>query len=166
MSSNQKAMRQFFDVLSPKINFVCRRYFREEADINDAIQESFIRIFNNLHKYDSLKGDIFGWAYRVSVNECLRILRKNSKFEFDELDESKVENINLEVSNDYESKEAMQLLDHLEGSQRIIFNLFFVEGYSHKEIGEMLDMKEVTCRSIYHRAKSKLKNAYEKIYSL
>lgn len=123
-----------------------------------------IRIFDRLHKFDSTKGDLGGWSYRIAVNESLRLIRKNSSYDYDDIESVNTNDYALGFEEELNSQESLELLDHLKGSQRVVFNLFFVEGYNHKEIGEQLGIPEVTSRTTYFRAKEKLQKIYKEHY--
>ena len=132
---------------------VCRRYARHEAEAEDLLQDAFIRVFNKMHTYRG-EGSLEGWIRRVVVNVAIRNYRKSS---------FQRESIGLP---DYEQVgEAPTALDQLSADEirheiaqlpegyRVVFNLFAVEGYSHREIAELLDCTESTSRTQLRKAR-------------
>lgn len=160
LNGDQKAMRALFDAVSPKVNYVCQRHFDDPQDVKEAVQISMIRIFKKLEQFDPSKGEFFGWSYRIAMNESLRLIRKNARFEHEDIDEINKDSEDLGIDEQLNSSESLELLNCLKGNHRVVFNLFFVEGYNHKEIGEQLGISEITSRTTYHRAKKKLQEYY------
>ncbi len=133
------------------------RYLKSNEAAQDALQESFIRIFKSI---ENLKedGNLGGWICKIVVNECLKSIKKNVIF--DELDDFKLNYDTLRVKtsdHDLHVEDIIDSLNQLPDHYRIIFNLYEVEGYAHKEISKMLDITESTSRTKLMRAKEKLK---------
>jgi RNA polymerase sigma factor (sigma-70 family) len=158
------AQKKLFDKFAPKLMFVCLRYCKEREDAEDVLQEGFIKIFSNLYKYKH-DGSFDGWMRRIMVNCCLDFLRKEklnmNNFSFEEVDYFITNN---ESASDFLNVEdIMKMINSLPNGYRVVFNLFAIEGYSHKEIAELLTISEETSKSQYFRAKNLLKKQLEKI---
>jgi len=153
-------MRTLFDFLSPKINFTCKRYLSDPEDVKEAVQESMIKIFAKLNSFDSSKGELASWAYRISVNEALQVIRKQDRFKHESLDTNEVNDIAFGFDENLETNEVLQLINKLEGNYSLVFNLYYIEGFTHKEIAHKLGINEPNSRTYYTRAKRKLVELY------
>ncbi len=156
---NRKAQEQIYRLLSPKLFAVCLKYSRNYAEAQDNLQEGFLLIFDKVEKYQ-FKGSFEGWARRVVVNYIMLQYRENGVFNIvsdtiPEIEEVEIEeeNISLEFLN--------QIIQELPDRYRLVFNLYVLDGYSHKEIAEMLSISEGTSKSNLARAKSILKEKIE-----
>ena len=143
--------------LLPKIMGVCRRYLRHKEEAEDCAQEVFIKIFKNLQKYTG-EGPFEAWTRRITVNEALIFIRKNSKISFNEDidDHSEIISSNVNVLSEINHEELLSLLNKLPEGKRLVFNMYVIEGYSHKEIGEALNISENTSRSQFFKARDTL----------
>ncbi len=157
LRGNAAAQKRLYDLYAPKMNGVCYRYAKNGEDARDILQEGFIKVFTRLK---SFKGDgpLEAWVRRIMVNTALDFLKSRSKHLFE--DEEKIEKKNYstspEIINRLQSEDLVKCISKLPDGFKAVFNLFAVEGYSHKEVGEMLGITESTSRSQYTRAKSKL----------
>lgn len=138
---------------------ICIRYIGDRIQAEDILQEGFITLFTRL---DSYKGDgsFEGWARRIFVTTALMDLRKKDALKMsDELDA--VRGMKAETTSQIQSlgyKELMELITSLPPGFRTVFNLYALEGFSHKEIGEMLGISESTSRTQLSRARIWLQN--------
>lgn len=134
---------------------VCYRYFRSSAEAEDALQEGFIKVFKHLKNYKG-EGSLEGWIRRIMVNTSLNQLKAKHHFT-ESIDENELEDhVGWSVENEAEITEIMEEIRQLSAGFRTIFNLYAIEGYSHREIGEMLGISEGTSRSQYSRARTVL----------
>ncbi len=151
---NPHAQRRLYDTYARKMMAVCVRYVSDYDTAQDLLQEGFIKVFMAIESYSG-NGSFDGWVRRIFVNTALEYLRKNDILR---------ETINIEEREpmheaDYSTiaqlsaNELMELVTQLPSGFRTIFNLSVVEGYSHKEIGELLGITESTSRSQLSRAK-------------
>lgn len=164
LNGNQKAMRTLFDFLTPSINYTCKRYLSDPEEINDAVQETMISVFSKLKTFNPEKGNLEAWVYRISTNNALQIIRSNKRHPTESIDNVEVEDINFEFDQQLNANEVIELINQLEGNYKLVFNLFYIEGYSHKEIAKLIDVKESTSRMFYFRAKKKLSEIYSDLY--
>ena len=142
---------------------VCRRYATDRREAEDMLQESFIRVFAYIHQY-KFAGPLGAWITRVTVNAALTIL-KTKKTPFVELGENHqaLGAIDPDALSNLNEEELLQLIGRLPEGYRVVFNLYALEGYSHDEIGELLDIRPATSRSQLSKARRMLQ---EQITSL
>lgn len=165
ISGDRKAQHHLFVQLSPMLTSVCKRYLKQETEVEDALAESFVLIFTRLQSLKDTDA-LFGWAKRVAVNQCLQIIRRRTSFNLS-LDDIKQEPvIESSSSQSLEHKDLLQLLQYLPDGCRSVFNLFAVEGYSHKEISEMLQISEGTSKSQVNVARIKLQKLVKHHYHI
>ena len=164
VSGNAKAQRMLFERYSAKMLGVAIRYIKDKERAEDVLQDAFIKVFKNLKKFKHY-GSLEGWIRRIVVNTALDQLRKNKKRQSNvELDDSF-----FELATDSFTVERLQaesllnLVQQLPEGYRTVFNLFAIEGYSHKEIAEKLSISENTSKSQYSRAKSVLRDVLKKL---
>lgn len=133
---------------------VCRSYVKDRHHAEDCMLKAFVKVFKRIDSFQS-NGSFEGWVRRIMVNECLDFLKIRSEIVFVE------EYYELEQSIDELQGEyyfdAQDLLDQLPDMYRVVFNLFVLEGYSHKEIAETIEISESASKTQLLRAKKKLK---------
>jgi RNA polymerase sigma-70 factor (ECF subfamily) len=162
VAGNVVAQRKFYDKFASKMMGVCLRYAGSHDEAQDVLQDGFIKIFNKLPDFE-YKGSLEGWVRRIMVNTALDQYRKNKKFlsdvDVDEVGfmlEKKdfiVESINAE--------DLLKIIQRIPEGYRVVFNLFAIEGYSHKEIAERLGVTESTSKSQFSRARKLLREILE-----
>jgi RNA polymerase sigma-70 factor (ECF subfamily) len=142
---------------SPKMYAVCLRYASNVEDAQDLLQEGFIKVYRNLHHFRA-EGSFEGWIRRVFVNTSIEHFRKKSTklAMVTEKEEGSIENTDISALENLAEKDIIKIVQELSPGYRAVFNLYVVEGYSHKEIGEMLGISEGTSKSQLARAKSVL----------
>jgi len=154
LQHNAKAQKVFYERFSPRMLGVCYRYARNLADAEDILQEGFIKVFSHLEQYRQ-DGPLEGWMRRIMVNTALNYLKKNKLFQsHTELDQAIQLSSPLHSDQHMVKKDVVEVIRSLPFGYRTIVNLYAIEGYSHKEIGEILGIAESTSRSQYARAKS------------
>lgn len=159
------AQKELYDVYSRKMMGVCLRYVSDRETARDLLQDGFVKIFTSIDSYSGL-GSFEGWMRRIFVNCALEYLRKSDVLrEATDLDNT-VELIQPDSSaiSDLSAAELMNLVHELPTGFRTVFNLFAIEGYSHKEIGEILNITESTSRSQFTRARQLLQRRINALY--
>jgi len=147
---------------SSKMYGVCLRYSGNVDDANDLLQEGFIKIFKNLHKFRG-EGSSEGWIRRIFVNTSIEHFRKKIKlYNVTEVQENTVEDTDLTILDTLAEKDIIAIVNELSPGYKTVFNMHVVEGYSHKEIAEILGITEGTSKSQLARAKGVLKKSLEK----
>ena len=154
---DRKAQKAIYDRLSSKMLSVCLRYVGDREVAYDMLQDGFVTLFTKLDQYLG-EGSFEGWARKVFVNTCLAWLRKNDALKMsDDLD--KAAGLASETATALEDigyKDLMATISGLPPGFRTVFNMYVVEGYSHKEIAEELGISEVTSRTQLSRARTLL----------
>lgn len=136
---------------------ICLGYANDRDQAKDILQDGFIKIFASIENYNN-NGSLEGWVRRIIVNTAIDYYRKSIK-QLNNVDIEEAENMDGETSileNIYE-KELLSLIQKLPEGSRIIFNLFVIEGYSHLEISELLNISQGTSKSQFSRARLLLK---------
>lgn len=165
ISGDRKAQHTLYLQLAPMLHSVCKRYLKAEMEIEDALAEAFVLIFTKMNTLKDAEA-LFGWAKRVAVNQCLQQLRKKVNFNLS-LDDIKHEPVfEQSTTQELEHKDLLKLLDYLPDGCRSIFNLFAIEGYSHKEIAVLLQISEGTSKSQVNVARVKLQKLVKHHYDL
>lgn len=163
VSGNEKAQFQLFGQFAPKMMAVCMRYSENREMAEDVLQDSFVKVFKNLKKFTN-EGSLEGWIRRIVVNTALDTIRKNKKRKYD----SQIESVSyLAPQDDFieeslMAKDLMKIINQLPSGYKVVFNLYAIDGYSHKEIAETLKISENTSKSQYSRARAQLREILEK----
>lgn len=159
----RQAQRQLYDVFSAKLYQVGWRYLKQDADIQDALSEAWYVIFTKLNKLKDIAA-FEAWAKKITVNECLQLLRKKVNFHLS-INDLKVEpEWAAQADHHLNHKELLALLSQLPEGCKTVFNLYIIEGYNHREIAELLDISEGTSKSQLSVAKGKLQNMINSLY--
>jgi RNA polymerase sigma factor (sigma-70 family) len=136
---------------------VALRYSNNHDDALDILHESFFKVFRNLQKYHT-NTSLSAWIRRIIINTSIDYYRKEMKRNVHDLDEAVQICTNIpDVISEMNSEDILKAMQQLPYCYRSVFNLFVIEGYSHKEIAEMLQVNESTCRSNLAKARTKLK---------
>ncbi len=153
------AQRELYNRYSPKMLSVCYRFGQSREDAEDMLQEGFIKVFTQIHTFQN-KGAFEGWIRRIIVHTCINFLKKYKKFSDSvDLDHAGFVHVSEEtVPSIMQGKQVTECIRNLPMGYRTVLNLYAIEGYSHREIANMLDIEESTSRSQYTRAKSMLEN--------
>lgn len=132
---------------------VCLRYTPVKADAEDILQEAFIRIFSRINQFRS-EGSFEGWLKRITANCALKKLQKK-KINFEDIHEQHINNIKTDsiAFSNLTAAEILKQVSYLPEGYRIVFNLYVMEGYSHAEIGALLNIEEATSRSQLAKAR-------------
>lgn len=134
---------------------ICLRYLKNQMDAEDVMLSGFVRIFQHVGQFEN-KGSFEGWMKRVVINEALGFLRKKEPLHL-AIDKDHIQ-LPSEASaeSDLAAEDLVNLLHELPAGYRTVFNLYAIEGYSHKEIADMLDITEGTSKSQLSKARALL----------
>ena len=157
IEGDRSLQKMLYDRFAPTMLGVCLRYFKDRDEAEDALQEGFIRVFTNLRTFRN-EGSLEGWVRKVIINTALNYHRSNLKHYYhsdvDEMDEmiedEKMVNVKAEVDD------LMKIIHALPDGYRLVFNLYEIDGYSHKEIAKMLNISKNTSKSQLLKAKKYL----------
>lgn len=156
MREDRKCQQEVFRRYASKMMGVCLRYARHQMEAEDLLQDAFIKVYNNISKFE-YKGSFEGWIRRIVVNTALKNYSKKS-FTYEQIgvEEQPENSAPPEVYAHLHEEELLKLVAALPDGYRVVFNLYAIEGYSHKEISEMLGCQESTSRSQLVKARKLL----------
>lgn len=163
----QKAAYQekLYQLYSRRMMAVCMRYTRTRAEAEDIFHEAFVKVFRHIGSYQG--GSFEGWMRRIFVNLAINYYHQNRKYQ-DHVDYKAIEETSPaddDIISQISSQELLALVNQLPEGYRMVFNLYVIEGFGHREIAEMLNIAEGTSKSQLAKAKSHLKNILQK-YSI
>lgn len=162
IAGERKMQEELYKRFSPRMYGVCLRYAGNAEEAQDILQEGFIKVYKKLYSYRG-DGSFEGWVRRIFVNTAIEhFRRKTYQQPITEQHENSVEGKNVSVLDNLAEKDIMKLIQELSPGYRTVFNLYVVEGYTHKEIGDMLGISEGTSKSQLSRAKVILQDMVKK----
>jgi RNA polymerase sigma-70 factor (ECF subfamily) len=167
LKKNTDAQKALFAKYGERMMGLCLRYAGSREEAQDYLQEGFIKVFDKLGQYNGT-GALGGWISTVMVNTALIQIRKKKREGYSEdIDEMyDLSNSDYNVLDKMSAAELMQLVTEMPAGYRTVFNLFAIEGYSHKEIAERMKITESTSKTQFHKAKAYLKKQIEELNSL
>lgn len=144
---------------------ICLRYANNKNEAEDMLQEGLISVFKNIKQFNSKQAEFSAWSNKVIVNAALQYLRKWKKFDFTQnIDDYESQLVYEEdVYDTLGAKELTSLVQKLPEGYRIVFNMYVIEGYKHKEIAEILEISESTSKTQFLKAKKMLRNQLETV---
>jgi RNA polymerase sigma factor (sigma-70 family) len=163
VKGNSRAQRMLFERFSQKMLGVCMRYAKSTEQAEDVLQDGFVKVFSKLNDFKH-DGSLEGWIRRIMVNTSLDQIRKENKF----LGNTSLDNVDYKLQNNafvlenLAAKDLMKMVQSMPVGYKVVFNMFAIEGYSHKEISEHLGISENTSKSQYSRARAYLRERLEK----
>lgn len=165
-SGNDKAYEKLYALLAPKMLAVCFRYANNKVEAEDLMHDGFMLVFNKINTFRS-DGSGEGWVRRIMVNNAINHVKKNHALKFsEELEE--VSDDGLPLTNDTLMQLAytdiIQKIRQLPEGYKMVFNLFAIEGFSHKEIAERLGISESTSKTQYRMARMRLAQELADLY--
>ena len=162
-SGERKAQEMLYKQFASKMFGACLRYAVDKTEAEDMLQNGFIKVFQKINDYRG-EGSFEGWIRRIMVHSSIEYYRKHHKMMVVELEESGHDTpVNAVATQNLDSKYLLQLIQQLSPGYRMIFNLYAIEGYSHKEIAGIVGITEGASKSQLSRARAILK---EKIIKL
>ena len=157
IKGDRKMQRELYNRFAPKMYGVCLRYAANAEEAEDILQEGFIMVFKKISSFRG-EGSFEGWIRRIIVHTCINILKKNKKFN-ESVDLIHANSLHMRedaIPSIIQAKQVIECIRLLPIGYRTVLNLYAIEGFSHREIGTMLDIEESTSRSQYTRAKAML----------
>lgn len=157
--NDAKAQSQIYKLYASKLFSLSLKYSRSRAEAEDNLQDAFVTIFNKIAQYKN-KGSFEGWMKRITINTALQ--RYRSVGVFDIISEDQIEDVNVDMDEDTLGVDyLLQIIQELPDRYRLVFNLYALDDYSHKEISEMLNISIGTSKSNLSRARLILKERIE-----
>jgi RNA polymerase sigma-70 factor (ECF subfamily) len=158
LSGDRSAQQKLYDVYSPKAYALCCRYLKDPMQAEDALVTAFTRILKKIHQYKG-EGSLEGWIKTIVIREALTTIRKNQQLRL----ETDLENMDQQAimqihSDPLEAEDLLKMISELPTGYRTVFNLYAIDGFSHKEIAEQLGISENTSKSQLSRARNYLQN--------
>ncbi len=164
LAGEAQAQRKLYDTYKVPLFRICMRYAQDRSEAEDILQDGFVKIFADLPKYRG-SGAFGGWLHRVVVNVALQHIRRRRRL-FPAIDLQEVHEqvpSDEDIHSDLNAKALTQLIQQLPPGYRAVFNLYVIEGYSHKEIAEQLGITTSTSKTQLFKAKATLKGLLEKL---
>jgi len=164
IKGDNQAIEKLYHLAASTLFGICLRYAKNREDAQDLLHEGFLKIMINLKQFQ-WKGSFEGWLQRIIINEAINYYRRGSLLQFKEFGEVdfKIEGFEISVLEKMTQQELLALLDTLPTGYRIIFNLFAIEGYSHAEISDLLNISESTSKTQYRKARLKLQTLIKEL---
>ncbi|AUC78626.1 RNA polymerase subunit sigma-70 [Nonlabens sp. MB-3u-79] len=156
--NDRKAQKELYQTISPKLYGSCLRYAPNEAEAQDILQDTFIIIFKKIDQF-KFKGSFEGWCKRIAVNTALQRYRGVKVYDLvneDQLED--LEAVQIEESDDVPLKKLLSMVQELPERYRLVFTMYVMDGYSHKEIAEMMKITTGTSKSNLARARQHLQS--------
>lgn len=153
---DRKAQKDLFNRFASKMYVLCLRYARHRLEAEDIMQDAFIKVFKNLDQFQ-FKGSFEGWVKRIMINTALKNYQKSS-FQKEEIGihDSYNESSSAKAYSNLGQQELLKLINDLPNGYKLVFNLYAIEGFKHKEIAKMLQIDEGTSRSQLLKARKAL----------
>ena len=161
LENNRQAQQKIYAQYAPKMLGVCRQYIKDIHHAEDLMITSFMKVFTNLKNFEN-KGSFEGWIRRIMINECISFIRAQKKVSFLE-DEYYHEASFNNIESGFSVADIQSLIDNLPDGYKMIFNLYAIEGYKHKEIADMLGINEGTSKSQLSHARRLLQEQINKL---
>ncbi|RZF58406.1 RNA polymerase sigma factor [Sphingobacterium corticibacterium] len=163
LAGNRKAQFQLYQTLSGRMFSVCLRYAQHESEAEEILQAGFIKVFTKGQLFDN-KGSLEGWIRKIMVNTAIELHRDRRRHFFEPLTHDyPMADSRAESDENLRYKDLLAIVTELPIGYRTVFNLYVVEGYSHKEIAQMLSISEGSSKSQLSRARQWLKEKLLKI---
>lgn len=155
IKEDRVCQRELYKLFAGKMMVVCLRYAKDKMEAEDILQEGFIKIYDNISKF-RMQGSFEGWIRRIMVNTAINKIRAGNRH-FEELDDKIMEVSNSQdVLDNFSAKDILNLISEMPPGYKYVFNMFAIEGFSHKEIADSLGIEEASSRSQYAKAKKYL----------
>lgn len=163
LKNDRKQQELLYKTLAPKMLAVCMRYAHDKDEAQDILQEGFIKMFNNAHKFRG-EGNLEGWIRRIMVHCAISRYRKQKPMVLvDDFAEDNDAFSNGYNAHGLEVKDLLKMIQKLPQTYRSVFNMYAIEGYSHQEIGNKLGITELLSRTNLCRARAILKDMVNKL---
>jgi RNA polymerase sigma-70 factor (ECF subfamily) len=157
IGGDRKSQRELYDMYSSKMFAVCLRYARNQMDAEDILQEGFVKLYNNLHRFRG-EGSFDGWVRRIFVNTAIEHIRKKNLSAIASEVMEHIHDTDKSALDSLYEKDLIKRTTTLSDGYRTVFTMYAVDGYSHKEIAQELGITESTSKSQFSRAKALLRS--------
>ncbi len=157
------AQKILYETYYPKMIGVCMRYSNDYEDARDILNEGFIKVFRFIEKY-KIGTSLESWIRRIMINSSIDYYRKEIRHRSEDIDTAMYKlSDQTDVVSDFSAQDILKAVQKLPPAYRAVFNLYVIEGYSHKEVSEELGITESTSRSNLVKARNRLKDMLEEL---
>ena len=164
LAEERWAQKKLYETHYGKMMGVCLRYSNNGEDAKDILNEGFIKVFKYLHRY-KVGTSLEGWIRRIMINTSIDFYRKSIRHRTEDIEyASHAKAEGADAISSYSAKEILSVIQTLPPSYRAVFNLYAIEGYSHREVATQLGISESTSRSNLVKARTKLKALLTELY--
>lgn len=125
---------------------ICLRYTRNEEDAIEVLHNGFLKVYKNIHTYDSSKASLYTWIRTIVINSAIDFIRQRDKFSKIELEKAEEPGIDAEALHRMSARELLKLVQQLSPATQTVFNLYVIEGYNHREIANLVGISEGTSK--------------------
>lgn len=163
----RKAQKALYEKYRSYWFVICLRYSNDRSEACDILQNALINIYSKLNQFNPELGNFKSWSSKIVVNDCIMYIRKKKKYQFesDLSDQLNTVRDSYDVISNLSSEEIVNLVMKLPIGYRTVFNLYAIEGYSHQEISEALNISLGTSKSQLFKAKKILRHKVELAFS-
>ncbi len=166
IQGNRALQKLLYEQYSSKMLGVCMRYAKDRAEAEDMLQEGFIKVFTNISRFKN-EGSFEGWIRRIMVFTAINMFKYRTRKFRESLDTGNDDApYDDHIVEKIAAKEIVALITQMPEGYKMVFNLYAVEGYTHKEIGQILGVAEGTSKSQYARARQYMQQALAKHYQI
>jgi len=156
-NADRNAQKELYILTAKEVMNVCYRYMQTSEKAKDIFQDTYIKALQKIEQYDIQKGNVGAWVCKIAANLCIDKLRRAKKIVFvEDIKDSLLVVDDSSIIGKIKADELLKLVAKLSENHRLVFNLYVVEGYSHKEIAEILNIQVTTSRAHLLRARTKL----------
>jgi RNA polymerase sigma-70 factor (ECF subfamily) len=146
-NGNRKAQERLYKNYYRVMVSLCLRFTRNESDAVEILNNAFLKVFKNIKRYEPAQASLYTWIRTIIMNSCIDFTKAKQKEErHQELSDDMVVHIPAEIIGKMKAAELLGLIRQLTPATRAVFNLYVIEGYNHKEIGELLGITEGTSK--------------------
>ena len=147
IDNDRKAQEHLYKQFYVAMMSVCMRYTRNEDDAMEVLHNGFLKVYKNMHRFDSLKAGLYTWIRSIMIHSAIDFIRQNVKHSRQvEIDQATEPYIDSEAIEKLNAQELLHLVRKLPPATQTVFNLYIIEGFTHKEIGTMIGISEGTSK--------------------
>lgn len=156
INNERLAQKRLYERFYGRMMGVCMRYASHKEQATEMLNVGFMKVFQTLESFANRGGNLEAWIYRIVVNTCIDYLRSEVRHQHAEIEKTVYAEATTDIIADLNAEQIMEMVNKLTPAYRAVFNLYVVEGYSHKEIGELLGINEGTSKSNLAKARARL----------
>ena len=154
---DRKAQEQLYRNFYRVMMTLCLRYTKNESDAMEVLNTGFYKVYKNINRYDAKQASVYTWIRTIIINSCLDFIKANGNIPREELDQAAGVDLPPDVFIKMSAADILKLVRQLPPATQGVFNLYVMEGYNHKEIGELLGISEGTSKWHLSEARKTLK---------